>query len=245
MDSDRKTPDHRARALQRLPRHDRRGEARLPAVLATLVAMLLYLVLPEQLLFLPRFVLPGLGVLLLIPLIAVNPRRMTRQNHFSRIASLTLVALIGISNLVSLGLLVHAMVTDKAQEGGPLLLAALQVWATGIIVFGLAFWELDRGGPVARTQAERSELPLADFRFSQDENDDAVEEVADGSSRTSDWVPTLMDYLYVSVTNSTAFSPTDTMPLSTRAKALMAIESIAALITSLLVIAHAVGVLDK
>ncbi|GLW55459.1 hypothetical protein [Kitasatospora phosalacinea] len=190
--------DHRARALQRFPRHDRRGEARLPAVLATLAAVLLYLVLPEQLLFVPRFVLPGLELLLLIPLIAVNPRRMTRQNRFSRLVSLTLVALIGLSNLVSLGLLVNAMVTSQAQEGGPLLLAALQVWATDIIVFGLAFWELDRGGPVMRTQAERSELPLADFRFSQDENDDAIEEVADGSSRTSDWVPTLMDYLYVS-----------------------------------------------
>ncbi|WP_209439591.1 hypothetical protein [Kitasatospora phosalacinea] len=194
MDMSRKTPDHRAKALQRFPRHERRGEARLPAVLATLTAVLLYLVLPEQLLFVPRFVLPGLELLLLVPLIAVNPRRMTRQNRFSRIVSLTLVALIGISNLVSLGLLVNAMVTSKAQEGGPLLLAALQVWATGIIVFGLAFWELDRGGPVMRTQAERAELPLADFRFSQDENDDAVEEVADGSSRTSDWVPTLMDY---------------------------------------------------
>ncbi|MFJ9611568.1 hypothetical protein ACIRS1_35060 [Kitasatospora sp. NPDC101176] len=245
MDSARKTPDHRVKARGRFPRHERRGEARLPAVLATLAAILLYLVLPQRLLFVPRFVLPGLELLLLASLIAVNPRRMTRQNRFSRIVSLTLVALIGISNLVSLGLLVHAMVTSKAQQGGPLLLAALQVWTTGIIVFGLAFWELDRGGPVVRTQAERSELPLADFRFSQDENDDAVEEVADGSSRTSDWVPTLMDYLYVSVTNSTAFSPTDTMPLSTRAKALMSIESIAALITSLLVIAHAVGVLDK
>ncbi|MFF3699198.1 hypothetical protein [Streptomyces sp. NPDC002221] len=245
MDSARKTPGHRVKARERFPRHQRRGEPRLPAVLATLAAILLYLALPEQLLFAPRFILPALEVLLLIPLIAVNPRRMTRQNRFSRTVSLTLVALIGISNIVSLGLLVHALVTEKAQQGGPLLLAALQVWATGIIVFGLAFWELDRGGPVVRTQAERSELPLADFRFSQDENDDAIEEVADGSSGASDWVPTLMDYLYVSVTNSTAFSPTDTMPLTTRAKALMAIESIAALITSLLVIAHAVGVLDK
>jgi hypothetical protein len=102
---------------------------------------------------------------------------------------------------------------------------------------------LDRGGPVSRTQLARDDLPLADFRFSQDENHDTVEEVADGSSRKADWVPTLVDYLYVSVTNSTAFSPTDTMPLSTRAKSLMAIQSVAALLTSLLVIARAVSVL--
>jgi hypothetical protein len=83
--------------------------------------------------------------------------------------------------------------------------------------FALTFWELDRGGPVVRTQAERTALPAADFRFSQDENDDAVHEVAATASGRRDWVPTLMDYLYVSVTKSTAFSPTDTMPLSPRA----------------------------
>ncbi|MFD9124060.1 hypothetical protein [Kitasatospora sp. NPDC059571] len=212
-------------------------------MIATLVAILLYLVLPERLLVAPRFVLPALEVLLLIPLIAVNPRRLTRQTHVSRVLSLTLVALIGASNLSALGLLIHALVSTGIKDGVPLLVAALQVWATDIIVFGLAFWELDRGGPVVRSQAPRAELPLADFRFPQDENDDAVEEVADGASRSSDWVPVLMDYLYVSVTNSTAFSPTDTMPLSTRAKVLMSVESIAALLTSLLVIARAVSVL--
>ncbi|MCU7820267.1 hypothetical protein [Kitasatospora sp. DSM 101779] len=212
-------------------------------MIATLVAILLYLVLPERLLVAPRFVLPALEVLLLVPLIAVNPRRLTRQTRVSRFLSLTLVALIGASNLTALGLLIHALVSTEVKDGGQLLVAALQVWATDIIVFGLAFWELDRGGPVVRTQAPRGELPLADFRFSQDENDDAVEEVADGASRSCDWVPVLADYLYVSVTNSTAFSPTDTMPLSTRAKVLMSIESIAALLTSLLVIARAVSVL--
>jgi hypothetical protein len=99
---------------------------------------------------------------------------------------------------------------------------------------------------VARTQIrERRDLPPADFRFSQDENDDAVDEVAVSASGRSDWVPTLMDYLYVSVTNSTAFSPTDTMPLSVRAKLLMSVESVAALLTSVLVIARAVGALQS
>jgi hypothetical protein len=129
------------------------------------------------------------------------------------------------------------------KDGRSLLVAALQVWLTNIIVFGLAYWELDRGGPVSRTQLPRAQLPLADFRFSQDENDDAVQEVADGASGASDWVPTLTDYLYVSVTNSTAFSPTDTMPLSTRAKLMMSVQSVAALMTSLLVIARAVSIL--
>lgn len=91
------------------------------------------------------------------------------------------------------------------------------------------FWQLDRGGAVARTQEAREDLPPADFRFSQDENDGGVVRVGRGSSKSSDWAPTLMDYLYVSTTNSTAFSLTDTMPLTSRAKALMALELISAL----------------
>ncbi|MFJ7266440.1 hypothetical protein ACIQV3_07170 [Streptomyces sp. NPDC099050] len=233
----------RADARTSHPRHERRGEARLPAVIATVVAIGLYQVLPQQLLVGPRYVLLGLELLLLVPLIAINPRRLTRQTRLSRALSLTLVLVIAASNLVSLGILIHALLSTGVKEGGSLLTAAFQVWLTNIIVFGLAYWELDRGGPVSRTQSPRADLPLADFRFSQDENDDAVQEVADGSSVKSDWVPTLMDYLYVSVTNSTAFSPTDTMPLSTRAKLMMSVQSVAALMTSLLVIARAVSIL--
>ena len=144
------------------------------------------------------------------------------------------------SNLVALGLLVHKL-TGSHVEGGGLLLAGLQVWATNVIAFALLFWNLDRGGPVSRAMTPRQKLPLADFRFSHDEDHDAVAEVAAGSSRTADWAPTFVDYLYVSTTNSSAFSPTDTMPLSSRAKVLMGIEATAALLTSLLVIARAVG----
>ncbi|MFG2833222.1 hypothetical protein ACGFWI_38290 [Streptomyces sp. NPDC048434] len=205
--------------------------------------MALYVALPQQLLVAPRYVLPGLELLLLIPLFAINPKRLTRETRVSRLLSLTLVFIIAAGNLFALGMLLHDLLSVGVKDGRSLLVAALQVWLTNIIVFGLAYWELDRGGPVRRTQAPRSELPLADFRFSQDENDDAVQEVADGSSGRSDWVPTLMDYLYMSVTNSTAFSPTDTMPLSTRAKLMMSVESISALLTSLLVIARAVSLL--
>jgi hypothetical protein len=105
------------------------------------------------------------------------------------------------------------------------------------------YWELDRGGPVSRTQRERKDLPCADFRFPQDEDHDAILEVAKGSSAKSGWVPSLVDYLYMSVTNSSAFSPTDTMPLSTRMKVLMALQSTSALILSLLVISRGVSVL--
>ena len=225
-------------------RTERRGEARLPAALVVLAAIALYALLPDNLLLGSRLVIPALGVLLLVALVVVNPRRLTRQTRFSRIASLVLVALIGLANMVALFMLLRALLASHVQDGRALLVAALQVWLTNIIVFGLAFWELDRGGPVARTQRPRAELPPADFRFSQDENDDAISEVAAGSSKKSGWVPALHDYLYVSLTNSTAFSPTDTMPLTGRAKLLMGVECSSALIVSVLVIARGVGILQ-
>jgi hypothetical protein len=180
---------------------------------------------------------------LLVALIATNPLRMTRQTRWSRAVSLVLTALVVTSNLVTLGLLVVDLVGAQGTPGTSLLIAALQVWATNVIAFGLIYWELDRGGPVARTQKPREELPLADFRFTQDETQDTVIEVAAGSSKRADWIPTFVDYLYLSTTNSSAFSPTDTMPLTSRAKILMAVQATAALITSLLVIARAVGAL--
>lgn len=222
----------------------RRGEARLPAVLAVLVAIGLQTALPNRVVLGPRLLLPVLEVLLLVPLIAINPLRLTRETRLSRSLSLSLVLLIAATNAVVLGLLVRALVDGKASEGKTLLLAALQVWLTNVIAFGLVFWELDRGGPVARTQRERKDLPRADFRFPQDEDHDATVEVAIGSSINSGWVPVLTDYLYVSVTNSSAFSPTDTMPLLSRTKLLMAFQSMSALILSLLVVARAVGALQ-
>ena len=223
------------------PRQGRDYEHRFPAALAILVGVALYAALPSNLTVGSRFVIPGLELLLLVPVFAFNPRRLARQTTLSRALSLALVGVIGVGNLVSLVLLIRALIEGGASDSHKLLLAALQIWLTNIIVFGLAYWELDRGGPVQRASLSRSELPPADFRFSQDEDADAVEEVAASSSGQVDWAPVFVDYLYVSVTNSSAFSPTDTMPLSSRAKLMMATQASSALIVSLLVIARAVG----
>jgi hypothetical protein len=140
--------------------------------------------------------------------------------------------------------LLHALLTVHSSDlGSRLIVGAGEVWATNIIMYGLVYWELDRGGPVVRTQHPREELPVADFRFPQDEDDDAITEVARRSAALSGWVPGFVDYLYVSVTNSTAFSPTDTMPLSGRSKLLMTAQAMSALITMVLVIARGVNLL--
>ncbi len=226
-------------------RRQRRGEARLPAVVVTLAAIALYALLPQGLLVGPRLLIPALEVLLFIPLVALNPRRMDRQTAWSRGISIALTLVIAITNMVALVLLLQKLGSPDTPKGSGLLLAALQVWGTNVLVFGLIFWELDRGGPVARTTVKRELLESADFRFSHDENHDTVVEVSRDSSRTSDWVPTLVDYVYVSLTNSSAFSPTDTMPLRPRTKILMGLQATAALITSVLVISRGVSLLGS
>jgi hypothetical protein len=216
------------------------GENRFPPAAAIVVAAAVYAVLPDQVLFAPRIVIPLVELVLLAALLAVNPRRMTRETRWSRWVSALLAVVILVANLISLGLLVAALNRGNASGSG-LLVAGMQVWVTNVIAFALLYWEIDRGGPVARRVARRDVLPPADWRFSQDENDDAVVEVAASASARSGWIPIFLDYLYLSLTNSSAFSPTDTMPLSNRAKILMGIEASAALMTSLLVIARAVG----
>jgi hypothetical protein len=225
------------------PQAGRPGEVRLGASIAALVALALYATLPSQLLSWARFVVPGVELLLLVPLIAANPVRMDRQNRVLRSMSIALAGLLVLTNSGAFVTLVHELVAGGAKKGTSLLLAALQVWLTNIIAFALLYWELDRGGPVERAKGDRADLPPADFRFSQDENDDTVREVALRSSKLSDWRPRFVDYLYLSTTNSTAFSPTDTMPLSPRAKLLMSLESIEALLVSVLVIARGISLL--
>ena len=101
-----------------------------------------------------------------------------------------------------------------------------------MLLFGLWYWELDRGGPVAR--GEGREL-APDFLFPQ---------MTDPRWAPQGWMPGLIDYLYVSLTNATAFSPTDTMPLTPIAKWLMGGQCLAALVTVGLVVARAVNILQ-
>jgi hypothetical protein len=219
------------------------GEPRLPAAVAVSGAILLYAVLPSAMQVGPRFVVPVLELALFIPLVLANPRRMSRENRLLRRLSISLVLLIALTNLAALVQLIHSLVTGRATAGGQLLAAGGQIWLTNVLVFALAFWELDRGGPVSRFRVKRPKLPDADFRFPQDEDHDAIAEVASRSSAKAGWVPGFVDYLYVSITNSSAFSPTDTMPLTPRAKLLMAAESVSALMISVLVVAFGVGLL--
>jgi hypothetical protein len=219
------------------PRSDQ-FEPRWPAVVAVLVAMVLYATLPDEILaashastFL-RVIVPALELALLIPLAVAAPHRHVYESGRRRKAAIALIAIVSIANAVALAFLIHFLVVGGSHvQGRPLLIGGAQVWWTNVIVFALWFWELDGGGPPARLRAP--EAPR-DFAFVQ---------MTDPEVAAPRWRPHFADYFYVSYTNASAFSPTDTMPLSRTAKELMLVESAISLVTLLLVAARAVNIL--
>lgn len=145
-----------------------------------------------------------------------------------------LLTFVWITNVLGVVVLVGSLVFHSGAQitGKQLLFSAGVVWLTSAVAFGLAFWELDCGGPVARALAATPRKP--DFQFPQDENPQLAR---------PGWSPRLWDYFYVALTNATAFSPTDAMPLTRPAKALMAAQSTLSALTVLLVAARAVNIL--
>ncbi|MGX5695318.1 hypothetical protein ACWKWP_03890 [Agromyces soli] len=222
---------------------ERRSETRWPAFAGIVAAALLTVSVPQP----ETLVVRTIGLIALaamaVPLFVLNPHRLDRQTSWSRGLAMLFAAVLVVVNQVSV-VSVVARLLDGSANGGEVLLEAGQVWATNIIAFGLLFWELDRGGPVARGTLERAKMPLADFEFPQDDQADATAEVAIGSTRRADWRPGFVDYLYVSFTNTVAFSPTDAMPLRSRTKLLMAVQALTGFVLLALVISRAVNILS-
>lgn len=209
------------------------GEPRWQVTTAVLAAIGLQLSLPERLSVHPRVLLPALEVALLLGLLFANPGRIDRQSQRLRAASSVLIAMISIANASSAGRLVVDLVRGADHETpAHLLLTGGAIWLTNVIVFALWYWELDRGGPAARAHGRR-EHP--DFLFVQ---------MSSPELSPPDWEPTFPDYFYLSFTNATAFSPTDTLPLTRWAKMLMLLQSAVSLATVALVIARAVNILQ-
>jgi hypothetical protein len=167
---------------------------------------------------------------LLVPLTWHRPRRRLEQLGHRRTVALALLALVSVANSLLLLSVVASLIRGDETSGAQLLLKAITVWGTNVIAFGLWFWAFDRGGPVRRL---RHDPPPPDFQFPQMENPQLA---------TPGWQPELVDYIYISFTNSIAFSPTDAMPLSRWAKLLMLSESAISSLTVLLVAARAVNI---
>jgi uncharacterized membrane protein len=197
-----------------------------------LAAIAIQLFLPDRLTIGPSWLIPSLEGVLLLGISLATPRQLEREHSRRRRAALGLIAFVSAANIYSLGALTHYLLHHNPPGGGrPLIVAGTLIWLTNFLIFALWYWETDRGGP-GRRAAGHDDPP--DFLFPQ-MNDDRIEPPG--------WRPRFIDYLYVSLTNATAFSPTDTMPLTPTAKSIMGVQSIVSLVTIGLIVSRAVNIL--
>ena len=217
------------RRMRAYLRFDRR-ESRLPAAIAILVVAVLYALIPSQLSLGPAILFPVVAVLGVLPLTIADALGV--EHPWQRPLALTLLGLTAAANGTSIALLVRELIArSSAMSGRQLLAGALTVWLANVIVFALWYWELDRGGP-RRREADGGDTP--DFLFPQ---------MTDAKDIMPGWQPAFSDYLYTSSTNATAFSPTDTMPITGWAKLLMSAQSLSSFVLVVLVTARAVNIL--
>lgn len=215
-------------------------ESMWPARLAIVVIAGLTLALGDHLTLGPPWLFPALEILLLLPLAAwrgQERRRLLRVGHHAmqwsqglRGLILGLLLVLQLSTLISLVLLILGLLSGRNENGVNLLTGALVIWVTNVLVFSLWYWEVDQGGPLRRTGPGR---PL-DFLFPQHGNPDLT---APG------WRPEYLDYLFLAFTNAAAFSPTDTLPLTRRGKALMTVQAAISMLTVVVVASRAVNIL--
>jgi hypothetical protein len=210
------------------------GEARWPMVGAVVAAIVLTLLLPDDLRLGPNWALPVIEAVLLVTLIAADPVSITRRSRELRMVGIALVALLGLSAMAATGFLIDSLVTGgpETDSASELLKAGAIVWISNNIAFALLYWELDSGGAAARAQGLQT---YPDIAFPQQLNPGIA---------VSGWRPRFIDYLYLGFTNATALSPTDAMPLAPWAKVTMTVQSLISLALLALVIARAVNVLD-
>jgi hypothetical protein len=202
-----------------------------PGQLAILASLVLYLILPPRLSVGPRWMVPAAEGLLVAALVLATPARGKTATRRRQVA-ITVVFGATVVNLVSVALLTHYLVTGGAARGTDLVNGGALIWCTNLLLFAVWYWELDRGGPVPGREGRQAQPP--DFLFPQ---------MSDERYAPPGWKPRFRDYLYVSLTNQTAFSPTDAMPFSSRIKLLMGVQAVAALVTVGIIVARAVNIL--
>ena len=216
---------------ERLRARLEQGDPFWPAQLTVAAAIALNLTLADRVTVGPTWLLPSVEGALLVALVIIAPSRAASHTRQIRRFALGVIGLVSLANVVSLGLLVHYLVNGGKAGGHALILSGVVLWGTNVLLFSVWYWEMDRGGPVVRFLNPKA---LPDFQFPQMENPGLA---------PPGWRPGFLDYLYVSLTNATAFSPTDTMPLTQTAKLVMGVQSVAALVTVGLVVARAVNIL--
>lgn len=208
-----------------------RGEPHWPPQLTILAAITLQVLLPDRLS--PggtKWLWPALEGAMLVVLFLSAPQRLEAPHSVRRVLALTTTAVVSIANGISLVILAHLLLHHNVDNGHELIIAGSEIWLMNVLIFALWDWEVDRGGPGRRAAALDGD---PDFLFPQ------MTEV----KLCHGWRPQFPDYLYVSLTNAAAFSPTDTMPLSVQAKMIMGLQSLISLVTIGLIVSRAVNIL--
>ena len=207
-------------------------ESRLAVYIAIALVIGVQLGLAFTLSLKPVWVLPAISAVLLLASAAVYIPSRNEPRKLLRVLSLTLVAVLVAANVIGLAVLVQRIFAGSGLTAARLILGGGTLWVANIIVFALIHWEMDSGGPEARADGD---VDYPDFVFPQQEN--YREELA-----PPDWKPDFFDYLFVSLTTATAFSPTDAMPYSTRAKMVMGVEAVMSFAIAAMLFARAINI---
>jgi hypothetical protein len=192
----------------------------------------LRVVVPRRESFAPHWLVPGIEIAMLIALFLADPGHLGARAPWLRPLAITLIISLVITTLVTNAILIDQLIVGATitQSADSLLTSGALVYFGNALVFGLLYWQLDSGGPLARYYGDHD---YPDFAFTQQINPDLAPE---------DWRPRYADYAILGVTTSTAFSPTDVMPMAPWAKLTMALQSLVSLTVIGLVIARAVNV---
>src|SRR5262245_2775671 len=210
-----------------------RSEPRWPVALAVLAAALLLAILAARVSMLPFWVPHVLVFALLVPMASVMlSTAKERWVRIERMSTLLFFVVAGSGMVANLTQLIAEMLNRSGEvDGLQLLTSSVAIWVNNVLTFSLLYWQMDRGGPEARAA---SSSPRPDWFFAQE---GARENVP------PDWRPTFVDYLFLGFSTGTAFSPTDTLPLTSRAKMLMMLQSAISLVTIVAVMSRAINIL--
>ena len=236
MKDDRKKCTYKAMTTNmKEPAHLFRIEPRWPVVLAILAAILMVVLLPERVVLFPAWVPYVIGIALILPMAAVGlSAEKARWLRVERTIMLLFIVAMGVGTLANLGSLIRAMVRRSGEVSGLQLLASsIVVWVSNVLLFSLLYWRIDRGGPEARANNAGTR---PDWLFPQ---------AGAPEDAPPDWRPTFVDYLFLGFSTATAFSPTDALPLTSRAKMLMMLESTMSLGTIVVVASRAINILGN
>jgi len=212
---------------------DLRGESRWPPALALCTAIAIPLLLPDRFSLVSKWIEPALLALLLVAHIIADPGRIDRQSSATRTIGVGLLAVLVVGATTQAIVLTVELVNGNKALNNPheLLSSGALVWLETIIAFTFAYWEIDAGGPAARAHRTPKYPQLA------------FPEHMNPTLAPPGWRPLFLDYLYLGLTNATAFSPTDVMPLRHWAKLTMGVQALISLIILGLVVARAVNIL--